>query len=202
MLIEIEGIDGAGKTTQCNLLHDWFIEKKIDSLVVKEPGGTDFGNEIKKILISETPRDKKSEMFAFLLSKTQLYSQIISSQMASGKHIISDRGHGSFLSYHSITTGLGIKVLSFLLDIATNNTKPSLVILIDTPIDIASERNKEKREKSKFDNMTKGFFERQKQVLLNLSEASSNWVVIDGSLGIDEVQKKIRDTSSIFIKPE
>ncbi len=102
MLIEVEGIDGIGKTTQCTLLEE--RNPDFDFMVVKEPGTTPYGIAMKRLLESETERHPLSEMFSFLACKSQTYNEIIIPGMRGGRHMIMDRGTASFLSYHHIKT--------------------------------------------------------------------------------------------------
>jgi dTMP kinase len=200
MLIEIEGIDGAGKTTQSRLLKRWIVNRGINCAVVREPAGTEFGRKLKELIMSGVPRDRKTETFSFLAAKTQLYSEIIIPALAKGKCVITDRGSLSFLSYHHIFGGLDVSSLQNLLALATNGIVPTLTVLIDTPVEIAMDRVHARKDPSPFDRMGKVFFERQRNVFLRLCDTCSNCAVIDGSLGIEEIHEKVKSHSSIFIR--
>lgn len=199
MLIEIDGIDGAGKTTQCSLLKKWIEQMEHETIVVKEPGGTEFGQALKGVIMSRIPRDKHAEMFAFLACKSQVYAQQIIPSLASGKYVISDRGAGSFLSYHNVAFGMHFKTLTTLMSIATLNTQPTATFILDLPVDVAMGRLNRKEGQSKFDRMGAAFFEKQRCVLLKLKKCFRNWVVIDGSLSIEEVHARLKKESSFFL---
>ncbi len=199
MLIDVEGIDGVGKTTQCGLLQEWISVLGHEVMILKEPGGTEFGVQINEAIHSESPRSKIAEMYAFLSAKAQLYAQIVLPKLALEYHIISDRGQGSFLSYHHVKTGLELTILSTLMSYATLNTKPSLTILIDTPVDIAIQRNKGKNNPTKFDKMSKAFFEDQRTTFLHLATILPNWIVVNGAVSIEEVFSQIKNGALPFM---
>src|SRR5680860_674228 len=109
MFIEIEGIDGAGKSTQCRLLKDYFDSINLDSKIVKELDSSEFSNQIKSILVADGIKDAQTEMFLFLSCKSQVFSKIINPCLKSGCTIIGDRGSGSFISYNKSTLGMDVK---------------------------------------------------------------------------------------------
>lgn len=186
MLIEIEGIDGVGKTTQCQILYDWLSSQGISTESVSEPGGTNFGTEIKKVLGSKISRDRKSEAFAFLACKTQLYVEIIIPAIAQEKIVIADRGQGSFLSYN-MAKGASYEELSKLLELATLGIKPTLTVYLDAPVDIARQRNWSHNKKSRFDEAGQVFFERQRVIYLNLANIMPAWIIIDATQSIKHI---------------
>ncbi|MDP3947400.1 MAG: dTMP kinase [bacterium] len=198
MLIEIEGIDGVGKSTQCRHLKAWLQSLGYHAIIVKEPGGTAFGALLKRVIASRVPRDRKALMFAFLASKSQLYREIIAPALALERQVIADRGRGSFLSYHSVMTDLSIADLTALVDSATGGIKPSITLLLDAPPDLASMRNQGRKRQSRFDMLGKMFFARQREKYLELARFSTNWHVIDASRTIEDVKRKIRAKLSEF----
>lgn len=199
MLIDVEGIDGVGKTTQCILLQEWLSSLGHSVVSIKESSGTEFGKQINKAIHSQAPRNKIAEMYAFLSAKAQIYAQVVLPQLALECQVISDRGQGSFLSYHSIKTGLGVDVLLAMMNHATLDIQPGITILIDMPADIAIQRNLSKKTLTKFDKMSKAFFEEQRKIFLQLSTSLPNWIVVNGALSIDEVFSQIKDGALPFI---
>ena len=78
-LITFEGIDGSGKSTQIRLLNEWFQSKEIKTTNIREPGGTNISEVIRKILLDNNNQiDSVSETLLFLASRSQLVNEIIS----------------------------------------------------------------------------------------------------------------------------
>jgi dTMP kinase len=197
MFIEIEGIDGVGKTTQCNLLDTFFHSHHIDSVVVREPAGTDFGSKLRELIMSDVARGKVTELFSFLAAKAQLYTEVIVPALAAGKHVIADRGGLSFLSYHHLATGLDFDPLRELMKFATNRTQPTLTIVLDVSADIAMQRVEARGAKSPFDNRTKPYYEAQRAAFRTLCGILPRAVFIDGTPSQEEVNAQVRSELSI-----
>jgi dTMP kinase len=200
MLFEIEGIEGAGKTTQALLLQEWMKKRGLDSVVVKELESTNFGKEIRGLLLKNGLKDSKAEMFLFLSCKAQVFSQAIMPYLAQGKHVISDRGSGSFISYNSSMLGLDKSILIDFLHIAMSNTEPAMTILLDIPIETALKRIEGKTEKTRFDTIGEIYLKKQRNKFIELSKYFPWWVCINGSLSIEEVCLKITKNIEKLLK--
>lgn len=202
MLIEVEGIDGAGKTTQCACLRSALETLGQNVLLVKEPGwGTEFGERLRGVIMTEVGRDNKAEMFSFLGCKAQLYAEVIIPSLATGKIVISDRGSGSFLSYNSIVAGVDVDDLRVLIDVATVCTRPTLTILLDLPADVAQERKRNQPlPLTRFDRMSSSFFRRQREVFKELATKLPQWVVVDGTKGIEDITAEIMNLHFPYIQ--
>jgi dTMP kinase len=193
MFIEIEGIDGVGKTTQCDLLLKWFRIQGFPAMIVKEPGGTLFGRKLKELIMSDTPRNKKTELFSFLAAKSQLYTEIILPALQSGTWVIADRGGLSFLSYHHISAGVEIDELRRLLSAATEATVPDLTIMLDAPPETALQRMLDSgRDLTSFDLKGNGFFADQRRIFKQLCGTLPHCTVIDALPGIAEINEQVR----------
>jgi dTMP kinase len=193
MFIEIEGIDGAGKSTQCKLLKEWLDLIGKDSIIVKELDSTDFSKQIRNVLIADIMKDAHAEMFLFLSCKCQVFSQLIRPSMESGKIVIGDRGSGSFISYNSSILGVEKDVLINLLEMCSLGDHPNTTILLDVSVEIAQERIMQKDEQTRFDSVSMDILQKQREKFLELSENYSDWVIIDGAKSIQDIHRIIKD---------
>lgn len=189
MILEIEGIDGAGKTTQCELLKAWFEKKGMVALCVKDLESTEFGRQVREMLEMEIFKSKEAELFAFLTCKSQLFSQIISPSITEKTIVICDRGVGSFLSYFEIF-GFSHEFLNSAINLATGHVKATLTVLLDVSVEEAQKRKLAKNTMSRFDRLNREFFKKQSEVFSNLAHQFS-WKRIDGSESIITVHEKI-----------
>jgi dTMP kinase len=190
MFIQIEGIDGAGKTTQCDLLREYMAASSIPAVVVKELDSTEFGKKIREILLHGKMNAAVAEMFLFLASKAQAFSEIILPHQAKGECVIADRGHGSFISYNA-SIGISKELLMEFLNVAHFGVMPDLTVLLDVPVGIAKRRLKSRKEKSRFDLLDEFHMERQRRQFLLLAESMPNWIVIDGTQEKEIIHKQI-----------
>lgn len=189
MIIEIEGVDGVGKTTQCELLKEYLQQQGKDVIVVKDLGSTELGRGIRKVLTSGESRPPEVELFSFLACKAQLFSQVIVPFISSNGIVICDRGVGSFVSYFE-SLGFSRSFLLNAITLAINGLRPKLTLLLDVDIEEAAHRKDKKLEQSKFDLMSNEFFRKQREVFLDLSKEAS-WVVVDGSLSVEGISALI-----------
>jgi len=167
MIIEVEGIDGVGKTSQCQLLKSWFEETLgQQAIIVKDLESTKLGRQIKDILVTDAPRSREVELFGFLCCKAHLFTEILEKEVEAGTHIICDRGVGSFLSYFEVM-GFERAFLETVLAVALPRTYCPQTILFDADVSVTLHRNLSKSMPSKFDSMGSGFFERQRKYILS-----------------------------------
>lgn len=187
MIVEIEGIDGVGKTSQCRLLKNWLEGLGEPAIVVKELESTPLGRQIKGILVTDVQRSKEVELFAFLCCKANLFNEIIRKEVMAGTHIICDRGIGSFLSYFEVL-GFKRQFLEEVLLTAVSESHEVHTVLIDVDIQVAMYRNVSKPSHSKFDSMGIDFFEKQRKVYLELAKVHG-WTVVGGEESINDVHQ-------------
>lgn len=198
MIIEIEGIDGAGKTAQCSLLKTRLEKLGKAVVIAKDLESTVLGQGIRQILIQNDARPREVELFSFLACKAQLYAQVITPFVANGGVVICDRGIGSFISYFE-SLGLPRQLLTDSIDVALNGLRPRLTVLIDTTVEEATRRKSKKQELSKFDLMGDEFFHKQRGIFLELARGSTSWRIVDGSLPISEVAEIIFNQTEVVL---
>jgi dTMP kinase len=121
MYIAIEGIDTAGKSTQISLLKNEF--KNI--LFIKEPGYTEFGKKIRRIIFNDDI-SKKTELFLFLADRSETIEKVIKPNL--NKNIISDRSVVSGIAY--AMEYFDFDLLVNLNKFATDSIFPNFVIIL------------------------------------------------------------------------
>ncbi len=124
MYIAIEGIDTAGKSTQISALKNHFP----DAVITKEPGGTEIGKEIRKMVLSAKTKSKRAEFLLFLADRAEHMQEVIEPNL--NKMIISDRSAVSGVAYALIQGDIQTKDLIALNDFATKKIYPKKVFLL------------------------------------------------------------------------
>src|SRR5207245_439591 len=105
LFITYEGTEGSGKTTQAELLGEWLTKR--DPVVVREPGGTELGEQIRDVLLYKGLEiDPEAEMYLFMASRRQLIGEVIAPALEAGQVVIADRYHDSTLAYQGGARGL------------------------------------------------------------------------------------------------
>ncbi|MDK9699445.1 MAG: dTMP kinase [bacterium] len=142
LFIVFEGIDGSGKTTQIELLRDHLRNLSIEPLLVREPGGTDIGEQVREILLSHksTGMHPITEMLLFCSARAQLVTEQILPALAQGRVVIADRYRISTEIYQGVGRGLPIAAVNATLDFATQQLLPDLCFILDIAPEIGYTR--------------------------------------------------------------
>src|SRR5581483_7522086 len=111
-LISFEGLDGAGKTTQMELLARWLDAAQQPYIRTREPGGTPLGGEIRQLLfhrpdLTITPL---AEAFLFQADRAQHFSTLVLPYLEAGSLVITDRCFDSSIAYQGAARGVGMDV--------------------------------------------------------------------------------------------
>src|SRR2546430_1718217 len=121
LLVSFEGLDGAGKTTQMQLLASWLESRGVAYLSTREPGGTPLGSEIRQLLFHrpELSPVPWAEAFLFQADRAQHFAEIILPALAASKLVITDRCFDSSIAYQGVARGLGAQQIEQLSLLAT-----------------------------------------------------------------------------------
>lgn len=195
MFISFEGIDFSGKSTQIELLKDYLVDHNKKVEILREPGGTEISEKVRRILLD----NKNEKMFAeaelllFSASRAQLVREKIRPYLQKGIYVISDRFHDSSTAYQGYGRGIPIEVVMKVHELAIGDTVPDLTFFIDIPVGIANERKK-KKSKVKLDRIELAdieFYNRVRSGYLEIARREERFKVIDGTQTIETIQNQI-----------
>jgi dTMP kinase len=137
-LITFEGIDGAGKGSQYDLLYNYLIEEDFNVVKTREPGGTPFADKLRDILkYGPSDRNALSELFAFESARADLVQKKILPALRKEWIVLADRYSDSSLSYQGYGRGLELNLIRNLNEIATDGLVPDLTLLFDVELNEA-----------------------------------------------------------------
>lgn len=144
LFIVLEGTDGCGKSTQIRNVKTYLRDKGIHTLLVREPGGTDIGEKIRKILLDNENSEMRAstEMYLYAASRAQLVQEVIKPAIMDGKVVICDRFIYSSLVYQGVGRKLGIDTVWDVNQKALAGIMPDIAIFLDLPIEKALDRVK------------------------------------------------------------
>ena len=134
-LVVLEGAEGVGKTTQLWRLADRARAAGLAVEVVREPGGTPLGDEIRRLLL-DAPHHvvPRAEALLFMASRAQLIDEVVRPALADGKVVFTDRFFLSTYAYQAAGRGLDPSAVQATNDFATGGLVPSVTVLIDLPL--------------------------------------------------------------------
>lgn len=195
MFISFEGIDFSGKSTQIELLKDYLVEHNKKVEILREPGGTEISEKVRKILLDNKNEKMiaEAELLLFSASRAQLVREKIRPYLDKGIYVISDRFHDSSTAYQGYGRGIPIEVVMKVHELAIGDTIPDLTFFIDIPVGIANERKK-KKNKVKLDRIEVAdieFYNRVRSGYLEIARREERFKVIDGTQTIETIQNQI-----------
>lgn len=127
--IVLEGGEGCGKGTQIRRLEEYLRNKGRDVVVVREPGGTNAGEEIRNILLhSRSELSADAQMLLYYAARMQLNNEVIKGYLKEGKIVLSDRYDLSTYIYQVLTQGASKRIFAVLRE---SVIRPDLEIVID-----------------------------------------------------------------------
>ena len=141
--LAFEGIDGSGKTTLINELSNKLTESNVDFKIVREPGGSKLGEEIRELLLSHDYNvEPTSEALLMSASRAQLIQEIVKPAINNGQLVITDRSAYSSVAYQGVGRDLGYQKIYELNDLAIDSFWPEKVILLDIDPKVSLSRQK------------------------------------------------------------
>ena len=194
MLITFEGIDGCGKSTQARLLAEKLEEEGIETILVREPGGTELSEHIRDLLLTRSytePLSHTAELLLFAASRAQLIKEVINPALERNAVVICDRFTDSTVAYQGFGRGLPLAHIEHVNELAADQLVPDLTFLMDVPIDLAVSRRKGMGD-DRMEAESRTFFTHVMQGYMYLAQRDSARIhVIDGTQSIEDIQQTI-----------
>jgi dTMP kinase len=195
MFISFEGIDFSGKSTQIELLKDYLVDHNKKVEILREPGGTEISEKVRRILLDNKNEIMfaEAELFLFSASRAQMVREKIHPYLEKGIYVISDRFHDSSTAYQGYGRGINLDKVQMVHQLAIGDTIPDLTFFIDIPVGIANERRK-KKSKVKLDRIEVAdteFYNRVRNGYLEIARKEERFKVIDGTQTIETIQNQI-----------
>lgn len=128
--LAIEGGEGAGKTTVGTLLSQALTERGERVVPVREPGSTDLGNEVRRLVLHWQDMTPWAEAMLYAAQRAQVVAEIVAPALAQGSFVISDRSLYSSLAYQGAARGLGIGQVRIVNELAVGGLVPDLVVVL------------------------------------------------------------------------
>lgn len=193
MFITMDGIDGAGKSTQLSLLADFLTGLGHRVTKLRDPGGTRLGEAVREILLhrQEIPLALPAEMLLYMASRAQLVSEAIAPALERGEVVLCDRYLLANVVYQGSAGGLAVNTLWQVGRVATGGLEPDLTLLLDLPADIARQRltgtadRLESRSLEYFDRVRSGFIDQ-------LAQVGGQSFIIDAQQPVAVIQQRVR----------
>ncbi len=202
IFISLEGPDGAGKSTVLQAILPDLQNKYGEIVATREPGGVRVAEEIRHVILNpkNTEIDAKSELLLFAAARRVHLQSKVEPALAEGKMVIADRYIDSSVAYQGFGRGLGLEVVEWLNDFATDGLKPDLTLYFDIDTEVALERIKKNRSED-IDRLDMERAEMHRKVRAGYLEIVKSeperFVTIDASQPLEKV---IADSLKVIIE--
>lgn len=143
LFITLEGPDGSGKSTQIEYLRKYFFDRGIETVLTREPGGTEIGEKLRDIILDRGNSDMcdMTEALLYAASRAQHVEQLIKPALAAGKVVVCDRFIDSSIAYQGYGRKLGDAV-RMINEFAVDGCMPDLTFLLEISPEIGKSRIK------------------------------------------------------------
>ena len=195
MFITFEGGEGAGKSTQINLLSKYLISNSHKVFVTREPGGSLGAETIRKLLVTGNPNrwDTYTEALLMYAARRDNFIRIIKPKLSEGNIVISDRYSDSTKVYQGFVGGISDKNIDLLHKFSLGNFFPNLTILLDLDVKKGLRRaNSRNSNENRFESKGYEFHEKVRKSYLKLALNEPKRIyVINASKSISDIQNDI-----------
>ena len=193
--ITIDGVEGAGKSTQIDLICSYLHQKGIEVVRTREPGGTAVGEKIRSVLLDVENQEMHSdtELLLMFSSRNELIQNKIIPALNEGFWVVSDRFTDASFAYQGGGRMLNLDRIDKLADWVLGDFKPDLTLFLDVSVEVGMERIESRAAKDRIELEERAFFERVRSVFVSRSEAFPDRIkLIDANDSVEGIQSKIR----------
>lgn len=202
-MITLEGVEGAGKSTQLVNLIDYLQQQGIPVIATREPGGTALGEKIRSVLLNDDGNKMalECELLLMFAARAQHMQEVIKPALENGQWVVSDRFVDASYAYQSGGRGMDIKRIKQLEQWLLAGFKPDLTLLLDVSVAAGFQRIVS-RGKDRIEQESVEFFERVRNTYLQLAQSEPERIkLIDAAQPVDAVTKQIQSCLNALIGP-
>ena len=192
--ITVEGIEGVGKTTNIDFIHQQLVAAGRDVVLTREPGGTPLGEAVRGLLLDPeyTGMDSTCELQLMFAARAEHLAKLVWPALEKGQWVLCDRFTDATYAYQGGGRGIDTGVIARLEDLVQGDFRPDLTLLLDVPVEVGLARASKRGAMDRFEQEKVEFFEKVRKCYLEMAKASpGRYRVVDASLPLEDVQYQI-----------
>lgn len=193
--ISIEGIEGAGKSTQLAFIQNYLREQGKTVVVTREPGGTELGEKIRTLLLSpsETPMAVNTELLLMFAARAEHVAQVITPALKRGDWVISDRFTDATFAYQGGGRGIERQRIEQIAQWTLSGLQPDITFLFDLPVEVGQQRVISRNEDiDRFEQEKVDFFQKIRDCYLQRAQDDPTRIkVIDSTKSIANISTQL-----------
>jgi dTMP kinase len=207
LFVVFEGGEGAGKSTQVQLLAELLRAQGRDVLVTREPGATEVGERIRNLLLHEEPTSgtltPRAEALLYAADRAHHVAALVRPALARGEVVISDRYVDSSLAYQGAGRTLPVDEVSWLSSWATGGLRPDLTVLLDVEPQVGLARSGARSAGAdRLERESDAFHERVRYAFLDLAAVdSSRYLVLDANRSPESIVNVVAERIAELLPP-
>ncbi|WP_190600603.1 dTMP kinase [Candidatus Vesicomyidisocius sp. SY067_SCS001] len=193
--ITIDGVEGAGKSTQIDFICSYLAKKNINVVLTREPGGTKLGEKIRALLLSIDTQlmDNNTELLLMFAARNEHIKTKIIPALNKGDWVLSDRFTDASYAYQGDGRGLSIERIALLERWVLQDFSPDVTLLLDVPVVLGMLRIKSRSRKDRIELETNDFFNRVRAGYIKRSKQFPERIkLIDASQTLKETTQQIK----------
>lgn len=193
--ITVEGLDGAGKSTQLAWIANWLTARGVALVQTREPGGTPLGEKLRELLLTENMHLETEALLMFAARNEHLV-QVIQPALQRGQWVLSDRFSDASFAYQGGGRGLPLARLETLerwvQGEGASQLQPDLTLLFDVPLAVSQARIANGRALDRFEQEAAAFHERVRAAYLARAQAHPERIrVVDANRSLEQIQAEL-----------
>ncbi|MCS6782376.1 MAG: dTMP kinase [Gloeomargarita sp. SKYBB_i_bin120] len=190
--ISLEGIEGAGKTTQMHRLAAWLQRLGYSVLTTREPGGTALGQSLRSLLLHHV-LPERSELLLYAADRAAHVAQVLQPALQRQQVVLCDRYTDSTVAYQGYGRGMDLHLIEQVNAIATGGLMPDLTLWLDVPVEVGLRRVRGRGALNTIEQESLAFHERVRQGYQALAEQHPQRICrIDAASDTETVFKQIQ----------
>jgi dTMP kinase len=192
VFVSFEGIDGSGKTTQARLLEEHLRVLGRDVVFTREPGGTDLGEELRRLVLNGPEMSAWAEAAVFAASRAEHAAEVIRPALSRGADVVCDRFVDSSLAYQGIARGLGVDAVLQLNMTVLEGLLPDRTFVV--ALDAATATARLQGEPDRIEREDTAFHDEVSRAYEQLAERYPERIeLLDGARAPEEIAADVRE---------
>jgi dTMP kinase len=192
--ITVEGIEGVGKTTNIDFIHQQLLAAGRDVVLTREPGGTPLGEAVRGLLLDPayTGMDSTCELQLMFAARAEHLAKVVWPALEQGQWVLCDRFTDATYAYQGGGRGIDTGIIARLEDLVQGDFRPDLTLLLDVSVEVGLARAGKRGALDRFEQEKVEFFERVRNAYLDMAKRSpERYRVIDAGQPLEAVQRQL-----------